>query len=189
MRLVLATQNCHKLRELRTLLLSLHQYDMLSFANFPTYTPPTSEGTTQREQAIHKATHAAKQLGLYALADDSRLCVPALQDQTLLECGDKAARLALLRNLSALDDVARSAYFTCALAFVSPEGHVLHTAQALCEGVIATQERGSGGFGYDSLFIKHGYHQTFGELHENVRMRISHRAKAIKSLLLHLDKS
>jgi len=195
MRLVIATKNRHKVRELRAYLTKFKNCDLFSLLDFPSYLPPEETGTTFEENAIYKATHAAKHLGVYALSDDSGLVVPALNGAPGIfsarfsgeHASDKDNRTKLLREMQNLEGIERSAYFTCVLALARPDGSLMRCVTGLCEGVIAYEDRGREGFGYDTLFIKHGYHQTFGELDENIKNRISHRAKAMSKMLLYFE--
>ncbi|HLB52283.1 MAG TPA: non-canonical purine NTP pyrophosphatase, partial [Chlamydiales bacterium] len=79
-----------------------------------------------------------------------------------------------------------NAYFECAIALASPQG-LQKVTSGTCEGTLQIKERGGGGFGYDPLFIKHGYSKTFAELDEATKNRISHRRKALDKMLLQLE--
>ncbi len=194
MELVLATTNVHKIREIRSLLKSLQQFDLLSLRNFPDYSQPSETGTTFEENAILKATDAARALNKWAVADDSGLVVPALGGApgvySARYAGEGAAeidnRKKLLKEMTDLDEIGRAAYFECVIALASPEG-LKKCAKGTCEGTILTKERGRNGFGYDSLFLKHDYNQTFGELEESVKNQVSHRGKALEKLKLFLE--
>ena len=90
--------------------------------------------------------------------------------------------------MEGFEEFRRSAHFECTLALCSPAG-VVKTFRGICEGTIILSERGGNGFGYDPLFLKHGYNQTFSELDEAVKNQISHRAKALQKLVLKLESS
>ena len=192
--LVLATTNLHKVRELRAFLKPLHRFEVYSLADFPHYSPPEESGQTFEENAVLKATHAAHSLNRWTLADDSGLVVPALKGAPGVYsaryagegASDKDNRKKLLDEMAPLEDFARSAYFECVIALASPEG-VKKCVHGTCEGMIAQQEKGGNGFGYDPLFIKEGYHLTFGQLDEQIKNQISHRAKALAKMLLVLE--
>lgn len=197
MRVVIATQNRHKVRELRAYLCKIKNFDVFSLLDFSSYQSPQETGATFEENAIYKAAHAARSLNIWALADDSGLVVPAIGGAPGVfsarfagpQATDKENRKKLLQTMQGLDGLERSAYFTCVLALARPDGQIQYCVTGSCEGLIAHEEKGREGFGYDSLFVKHGYHQTFGELDEGVKNRISHRAKALSKMLLYLESS
>lgn len=176
-----------KYRELRDMLrATLGNFEYLSLQNFPDYKAPPEDGDTFEANATLKAIDAAHQLNQIVLADDSGLVVPTLNN----EPGIRSARYAgptatdadnrkhLLHRMQGFTDVQRQAYFACGLAVADPSGLLLYE-EGRVEGQILTQMRGSGGFGYDPLFLKHDYSQTFAELTEATKNRVSHRRKAI----------
>lgn len=192
--LVIASTNMHKVREFRTLLKSFARFDLLSLCDFPDYVPPEETGKTFEENASLKATHAAKMLNRWVIADDSGLVVPALNGAPGIfsaryagnDATDFENRKKLLDEMQHLMDEDRQAFFECAIALASPAG-LKKCVKGTCEGSLLTKDRGGGGFGYDSLFIKHGYNKTFAELGESVKNRISHRRKALDKIVLSLD--
>ena len=125
--------------------------------------------------------------GMCALADDSGLEVEALGGApgvfSARYAGENASdadrRELLLSELAKTDDKDRRARFVAVVAIASPDGTVLNVSEGICEGTITFAPRGNGGFGYDPLFVPDGYDQTFAELPENVKNRISHRARAL----------
>lgn len=190
MELVIATSNLHKIREFRAILKPFRHLDLLSLLDFPNYAPPEEIGKSFEENASLKAVHAAKTLQRLVIADDSGLVVPALQGcpgiysarYAGLNASDAENRKKLLFEMENLSEEARNAYFECSIAIASPDG-LKKCASAICEGTILTEIRGSFGFGYDPLFIKHDYSKTFAELDEDTKNRISHRRKALDKLL------
>jgi XTP/dITP diphosphohydrolase len=196
--LVIATRNIHKIREIKSILKStfnqLSKFDILSLKDFPNYTPPPEDGKTFEENAILKATHAAKELNQWTLADDSGLVVPSLNGEpgvfSARYAGENASdndnRKKLLNQMENLVDQDRNAYFECCIALASPDG-LKKCVCASCEGQITTKEKGGSGFGYDPIFIKHEYSKTFSELEESVKNKISHRRKALDKILLSLE--
>ena len=195
MEIVIASKNVHKIREIRSLLKNFKNLDVLSLLDFPDYSPPEEHGDTFEEIAIKKAEHAAKKLNRWTLADDSGLVVTALEGRPGIFSAryagegatDKDRRKKLLNEMQyIIDPQERQAYFECAIAIASPEG-IQKCVKAACEGSITFEERGSSGFGYDSIFMKHEYSKTFGELDEEVKNRISHRRKALDKILLFLE--
>ncbi len=192
--LVIASNNVHKIHEFRTMLHNLQCFDVYSLKDFPTYQPPEETGNTFEENAIIKATHAAKTLGIWAIGDDSGLIVPALNGQPGVyssrfagkDATDKENRKKLLSMMETFSDEQRNAYFECCIAFASPTSLIKSTC-AICEGKILTQERGGNGFGYDPLFVKHDYGKTFAELEPSVKNKISHRRKAFDKIICTLE--
>lgn len=188
--LVIASQNVHKVREFRAMLKSYPEFDLLSLHDFPDYVPLPETGISFEEIAIQKAMHAAENLQKWVLAEDSGLVVSALGGApgifSARYAGEGASdfdnRKKLLEEMRHLLDDDRSAYYECCIALASPQGLEKYT-RGTCEGKIAQAEKGSGGFGYDPLFIKHEYNKTFAELDESVKNRISHRRKALDKLV------
>lgn len=192
--LVIASRNIHKIRELRSFLRGVSNLDILNLLDFPNYNPPEETGSSFEENASLKALSAAKALKSWSIADDSGLTVPALNNRPGIfssrfasnKASDVDNRKKLLQEMSNLQDQERFAYFTCCLVIANEKG-MQKIGCALCEGTIATEERGRGGFGYDALFIKHGYNKTFAELEESTKNRISHRSKAFEKLIPFLE--
>lgn len=195
MELILASSNGHKIRELKEMLKSFSHLELLSLHHFPDYIPVEETGETFQENAILKAEHAAKHLNKWALADDSGLVVLALKGKPGIhsrryagpEASDMENRRKLLMEMKHLHQPEdRTAYCECCLVIASPDGYK-KSVTGVCEGYVATEERGRYGFGYDPLFIKHDYEKTFGELEETTKNRISHRRKAFERLATFLE--
>jgi XTP/dITP diphosphohydrolase len=192
--LVIASANLHKVREYRLLLKSLPDFDLLSLADFPHYVPPEETGKTFEENAKLKAEHAAKTLDRWVIADDSGLIVPALGGAPGVfsaryagkDATDFENRKKLLSEMKHLLEEDRQALFECSLVLASPNG-IRKSVKGTCEGILADSERGGSGFGYDPLFIKHGYSKTFAELTETIKNRVSHRRKAFDKIILALE--
>lgn len=189
MDLVLATQNKHKIREMRLFLKPIKGLEIYTLADFPGLDLPPESGTSFGENAKIKAEYVAKVTGKLSLGEDSGLVVPALNGApgvysaryAGLNASEKDNRTKLLKEMSPLKDDMRFAYFQCSLVLASPEGYMREVV-GLCEGRIIKEERGGNGFGYDSLFIKNDYNKTFAQLHENVKNQVSHRAKALEKM-------
>lgn len=172
------------------MLREFHSLDLFSLRDFPSYTPPKETGATFEENAKIKALHAAKELGMNVLADDSGLVVPALGGEPGIlsaryakeGASDAENREKLLLKLKALTEEKRVGYFECWLALATPQG-LKKVAFGLCEGELLCEPRGSYGFGYDSLFLKHDYRKTFAEVDDDTKHRISHRRKAFDKIL------
>lgn len=194
MQIVIASTNLGKIREFREMFRALPQVDLLSLRNFPDYVAPPEEGDSFEQIAAEKAEHAALALNKWVIADDSGLVVPSLGGAPGIysrryagpEASDAENRKKLLSTMAGMADIQRYAHFVCALALSSPTG-LYKVFTGLCEGVILTEERGSHGFGYDSLFLKHDYDKTFAELEEAVKNRVSHRRKAFEKLAIALE--
>lgn len=192
--LVIASTNVHKVREFRNMLKPFGRFDILSLCDFPHYVPPEETGTTFEENATLKAEHAAKTLGRWVLADDSGLVVPALSGAPGVysaryagnDATDIENRKKLLEEMQSLLEEDRQAFFECAIALASPEG-LKKCVKGTCEGHLLQKDRGGGGFGYDPLFVKHGYSKTFAELGDSIKNRISHRRKALDKILPSLE--
>jgi len=192
--LLVATGNPGKVTELRELLAGL-PIDLLSLADFPHVVEVEETGATFAENALIKASGYARQTGRAALADDSGLEVAALDNRP----GVLSARYAgeqtpfsekivrLLAELERSGAKDRSARFVCSIAVADENGQLLYSAEGICEGHLAPNPRGSGGFGYDPIFIPEGHDATFGELPGAVKNGLSHRARALAGLLRWLE--
>ena len=182
MKFVLASHNQKKLKELQQIIGELGMEIIPLPENAP---EPEENGATFAENARIKAKSAAAFTGLPALADDSGLCVdaldgaPGIYSARYCEGSDADRNALLLRNMTGKTN--RSARFVCCIACVWPDGTSL-TVDGACEGEIAESLSGAGGFGYDPLFYVPAYGCTFGELDGDVKNRISHRAKALQKL-------
>jgi XTP/dITP diphosphohydrolase len=190
-RVVLASSNAGKLREFQDLMAGL-DFDVVTQGDLGIESADEPH-LTFLENALAKARHASERSGLPALADDSGLCVAALQG----EPGVRSARFAgptaddagnnaeLLRRLQGHGD--RRAHYTCVLLAVAsvndPEPLV---ADARWQGEILHSPRGSGGFGYDPLFYLPDRGCTAAELSAEEKNRISHRGRALRELVLQL---
>ena len=191
--IVLATGNPGKIRELGDLLATA-PVELLSLRDFAEIRDVEETGSTFEENAVIKARGFALQTGQHALADDSGLEIAALGN----EPGVRSARFAgndanydvkiskLLGMLDATGDTNRRARFVCVIAVSDSTGRILHTAEGECRGSIASGPRGVNGFGYDPIFIPDGYEQTFGELGDDVKRGISHRARAAELIIRYL---
>ena len=194
LKLIIASTNIHKVRELRAMLKPFARIDLLSLSDFPNYAAPEETGKTFEENAILKAEHAAKNLNAWVIADDSGLVVPTLNGAPGVlsaryagkDATDLENRKKLLEAMQHLMEEDRQAFFECAIALSSPTG-LKKCVTGTCEGTLLTKDRGSNGFGYDPLFVKHGYNKTFAELGESIKNRVSHRRKALDKILPSLE--
>lgn len=186
MSLLLGTRNPGKVIEI-TSILADSGWSFCSLEEFENVATAEENGNTYAENAIAKAQFYASVTGLLALADDSGLEVEALGGApgvfSARYAGEHATdadrRALLLSELAKTGDDNRRARFVAAVAIAHAGGEVLNVSEGICEGTITFAPRGDGGFGYDPLFIPNGYNQTFAELPETVKNRISHRARAL----------
>jgi len=190
-RLVLGSRNKKKLREMIDLLGELG-LDLTDLSPYP-HAPEVDEtADTFLGNATLKAVTLAPALGEWTIGEDSGLVVPALGGAPGIYSaryagthGDDAANNAklLLELKPGLD---RAAYYVSTAVLADPTGKVVASVEGRCHGVIVHEYRGTGGFGYDPLFLLPEHGQTFGELPPEVKQRISHRANAFRDLRTHL---
>ena len=184
-KLLLASRNQHKIEELQQMLVGLN-IEVISLDDVADMPVIEEDGKTFNENASKKARLTAMHTGLLCLADDSGLVVDALGGQPGVysarfageDANDQKNNHKLLQMLRGLEDEKRQARFICVIAISDPQGNV-QTVEGTCEGRIDYEERGTGGFGYDPLFIPEGYSQTFAELPREEKNRISHRGQAL----------
>ncbi len=199
MKIVVATKNAHKVKELSEML-ALDGLSLVTLSDMGFTGEIEENGSTFAENALIKARTAARLYGLPALADDSGLCVDALDGEPGIYSaryastdGENASDAAnvekLLEKLKSIPSGERTARFVCAIALVTPDGSEKVVTGA-CEGVITSEVRGKGGFGYDPVFYYVPYCKTFGEATEEEKNKVSHRANAVRlireELLKHL---
>jgi XTP/dITP diphosphohydrolase len=97
-------------------------------------------------------------------------------------CDDEKNNDKLLADLASFPDEKRSAYYVCTIALADANGEVRGVVEGRCQGILVRERRGSGGFGYDPLFLVPEYHRTFGELSSTVKHALSHRGRALAQL-------
>lgn len=186
--LVLGTLNPAKGRELAALLGGI-AFEIRLLANVPGAALPEETGATYAENALGKARAAARSTGALALADDSGLEVDALGGAPGLysarwggaELDDAARNARLLQALAGVPPARRTARYRCVVAIVAPpaRGGREHLVEGVAEGLIAEAPRGTGGFGYDSIFFYPPLGRTFAELAPPEKDRVSHRGRAL----------
>ncbi|SPN73890.1 Non-canonical purine NTP pyrophosphatase,dITP/XTP pyrophosphatase,Xanthosine triphosphate pyrophosphatase,non-canonical purine NTP pyrophosphatase, RdgB/HAM1 family,Ham1 family [Chlamydia serpentis] len=195
MKIVIASSHGYKIRETKTFLKRLGDFDIFSLCDFPGYKLPQENGDSTTTNALTKGIHAANHLGCWVIADDTMLKVPALNGLPGAlsarfagpDAYDKDHRKKLLNHMASLESIVdRAAYFECCVVLVSPDQEVFQ-AHGICEGYISHHEKGSSGFGYDPIFVKYDYKQTFAELTEEIKNQVSHRAKALQKLAPYLQ--
>ena len=189
MQLVLATKNQGKLVEFRRILeeLGAANLDVLGLDSFPEIGYIEETGNTFQENSLLKARTVSKITGLAALADDSGICVDALDGAPGIYSarysgkGDVANNQKLLAELIEVPDEKRTAYFICIAAFVRPDGFE-KLSEGRFYGKILHEVRGSGGFGYDPLFEPDGLSCSAAELSAKQKDAISHRGIALRAI-------
>jgi XTP/dITP diphosphohydrolase len=188
-RLVLATRNAKKLRELE---------EILAAAGLDVTLEPLSDsapdivedGLTFAQNAVKKARSAADATGLPAVADDSGLCVDALNEMPGVLSArwagsgkDDAANLALvLDQVRDVPDTHLGAHFACAMAIALPGGED-RVVEGRMDGSLVREPRGDGGFGYDPVFLPDGHDLTTAEMPAEEKHAISHRGRALRALV------
>jgi XTP/dITP diphosphohydrolase len=197
-RVVLATHNQHKVDEFQKILgARLPELEIVKYDG----PEPIEDGVTFRENALIKARAAAAFTGLPAMADDSGLCVDVLNGAPGIFSarwaghgkGDVANRNLLLDQLADIHDEHRGAAFACHIALVVPDARATpleqtpfafeEVAAGLWPGTLVREARGANGFGYDPVFVPHGYDVTAAELLPEQKNAISHRAIAFEGVI------
>lgn len=185
MKLVFATNNKHKLDEVRKIT-SHHPVEIVSLAEINCFDDIPETAGTLEGNALQKAHYIQEKFGLNCFADDTGLEVEALNNAP----GVYSARYAgpghdseanmkkLLHEMEGMEN--RKARFRTVIALVW--NGKTYTFDGIVNGTITTTKRGENGFGYDPIFIPEGYEQTFAELGNDIKNQISHRAKAVEKL-------
>ena len=195
-RLIVATGNRHKYREIRTLLEGL-PLEVLSLTQLPPFPPPAENQPTCAGNARKKARalrDLAEDRGAIIMADDSGLEVAALGGRPGVhaarfagpDADDGANNRLLLERMRGLPPEKRGALFRCAIVLLFPDGEESLIEES-CPGRIATAPRGPSGFGYDPLFIYEPAGLTFAEMGEAPKNRVSHRGRALRRARLILE--
>lgn len=188
--LVFASNNAHKLEEIRAILDDKYEVKSLKDIGCEVDIPET--GSTFRENALQKATYVKEHFGFDCFADDSGLQVEALGGEpgvysaryavtngVKVEGNKDDANMNVLLEKLANEENRKACFCTCVALIYEGETHFF---DGTVEGHIITEKRGNGGFGYDPLFIPDGYDKTFAELGNEVKNGISHRARAVAQL-------
>ncbi len=185
---VLATRNQHKVHELQRILADL-DVELVGTDQFPDLPDVAETGSSFAANALLKARDVSQRTGHIAIADDSGLCVDALNGMPgILSArwagrhGDDRANLELvLAQLVDVPDSRRGSAFHCAAAVVTPQGEE-RVVEGVLEGSITREPRGTNGFGYDPIFVPRGYVLTTAELTPQEKDAISHRGQAFRAL-------
>jgi len=185
-KIVLATKNPGKLKELQKLAGEQGQFE---FILAPDDFDPIEDGDTFEANAIIKASEAAKMTGLYAIADDSGIAVdfldgaPGIYSARYCAGDDRDRRLKLLEAMKEVSDENRGGAFVCAMALCTPSGHTVHTNLKHWRGKITRSEQGKHGFGYDSIFFLEEQGMTSADITAEEKNLISHRGQAFREML------
>jgi len=192
-KLVIATGNLGKAAEILGLFRDV-PFTLQTLRDFQNIIEVEESGSTFEENAILKARGYSVQTGNLTLADDSGLEIAALDGSP----GILSARYAgadtayrekidlLLNELQATGNRNRAARFVCSMALADEAGEILATGTGICVGTIAREPAGENGFGYDPIFIPTGFAETFGQLSDDIKQQISHRARASVKILRYL---
>jgi XTP/dITP diphosphohydrolase len=188
MDVVVASENPGKIREMR-LLLDIPKLSLVTRDHFSDWPELEESGSTFRENALIKACEVRDHFDMPALADDSGLAVDHLGGRPGVHSsryggpqGDSDLNInKLLEELEGVPGDNRTARYVCVIALALPGGEV-RTTRSECEGRILTGRRGTGGFGYDPVFLPSGYDRTMAELSLEEKNAISHRGKALRQI-------
>ena len=188
---VIATNNAHKLREMRAIL-DTEQRRVLSMKEVGIATDPEETGTTFEENALIKARAACAASGKPALADDSGIAVdalnggPGIYSARYCEGSDEDRLWFLLKNVEDVPEGKRGAHYVAAIACVLPDGTEF-TVRGTVFGSLLRAPIGEGGFGYDPIFYVESEGATFAQIPAERKNAISHRANALKLLVQELE--
>jgi XTP/dITP diphosphohydrolase len=186
--IVIASKNKGKIEEIKTYRDNANGIKWLTYKDFNGFPDVEEIGDSFLDNAIIKAKALAKHTGKYALADDSGLIVDALDGRPGVrssryagpDATDKENRIKLLKALKDIKDESnRSARFICSMILWDPKDGLVFKTDGVCEGKIGFKEKGSGGFGYDNIFIPSGYDRTMAQLGNSEKNRVSHRGIAL----------
>ncbi len=195
-RIVLATRNAHKVGELRAILADLGvEVDLVGVTEYPEVPDVAETELSFAGNALLKAVAVAEATGLPAIADDSGICIDALNGMPGIfsarwagRHGEDAANLdLLLAQVSDVPDEHRGAQFVCAAALAEPGGRRV-VEEGRIDGVLLRERHGAGGFGYDPVFRPNGSTLSTAELSAEDKNRISHRRRAFAALAPHLPR-
>jgi XTP/dITP diphosphohydrolase len=189
MKIVVATTNKNKLRELKELLKGL-DVQILSLMDFPDCPPVVEDGESFAENALKKAQTICAHTGLLTIADDSGLEVDCLEGRPGIfsaryageGADDRKNHEKLLQEMKGIAPANRDALFRCVLAIAAPSGQK-RIVEGEYRGVIITEPRGENGFGYDPVFLDTTSGLTFAEMTPEHKNQISHRARALHELV------
>lgn len=195
--IIIATKNKGKVKEIWHFLKDLN-INLLSLNDFENLPEIIEDGKNFKENSIKKAKITAETFQKLTLADDSGLEVDFLNGNPGVyssrysgeNATDKSNRDKLLSELAEIKDLnERTARFVCHLVLWDPQRGLLFETDGFCEGWIGFEETGSGGFGYDCIFIPKGFNKTMAQLSKDEKNEISHRGKALKDFTGFINKN
>lgn len=186
MKIVLATSNKHKVQEINDMISGTGIEFILPSGDFD----PVEDGETFEDNSLIKAKEAWKVSKTWTLADDSGLCINALDGRPGIHSARYAETPAkridrVLGEMKGIEN--REAQFVCAMTLINPQGEVELACRGVCDGSISEAPRGENGFGYDPIFLIKGTNITMAELSEEEKNKISHRSNALRKVIEHLS--
>lgn len=188
-KMLIASQNAHKIREIRELF-SHHHIQLISLRDLNDHDDVKEDGTSYFENALKKAMYFAKKHKVPTISDDSGLNVyaldlkPGIYSARYSGHGDLANNLKVLEEMKGVED--RRAYFISCIVIAFPNGD-FKAYEGKFDGFIAQEMKGSHGFGYDSIFYLPEYQMTSAEIEPELKNRISHRGIAMRKMMEDID--
>ena len=189
MQIVIASKNTGKIKEIKSFYYDLLKVEWLTFKDFKKFPDVKEKSNDFLENARLKARGISLYTNKITLADDSGLEVDFLKGEPGVKSSrysgadatDKQNRDKLLKEMENARKISeRAARFVCSMVLWDPEKGSIFETRGICEGFIGFEEKGTGGFGYDCIFIPSGYKRTMAQLTQNEKNSISHRGKALK---------
>lgn len=188
MQIVLASSNSHKVKEINEMVLGSD----IEFVLPPEGFDPVETGLTFAQNALIKAKEAWKLSHNWVLADDSGLCIDALNGKPGIYSAryDETPQKRIDKVLNEMKEKSnRTARFVCHMVLISPEGKIKLSCEGICEGSIAYEQKGENGFGYDPIFLLKNDQRTMAELSDKEKNEVSHRANALNQVLAYINSS
>ena len=191
MQIVIASKNTGKILEIKSFFSSLQKVRWLTFKDFDNFPDIMEKEESFAENARLKAHSISLYSNKITLGDDSGLEVDFLEGRPGVKSSrysgadatDKENRDKLLEEMKNVRDLSgRTARFVCSMVLWDPVKSSIFEARGICEGSIGFEEKGTGGFGYDCIFIPSGYNKTMAQLTQDEKNKISHRGKALKAV-------
>lgn len=187
LKIALGSSNPHKLEEINDMIQEIHP-DSVEFVLVEGEFDPIENGTTFEENSYIKAAEAAKIMGIPALADDTGLCVDALDGRPGIYSAryapDQKSKISkLLDEMKDVEQKNRKAHFVCTMTLVAPNGEKLFSNTGRIDGYIDTKPSGEHGFGYDPLFFIPDLNKTMAEMTLKEKNTLSHRARALRPMI------
>jgi XTP/dITP diphosphohydrolase len=191
LQIVIASKNIGKIEEIKSCTSGLPKVEWLTFQDFKDFPGIREKGSSFLENAELKAKAISQYTGMLTLADDSGLEVEFLRGRPGVrssryageDASDKENRNRLMAELRDVKNISdRRARFVCSMVLWEPKKGSIFKARGSCSGYIGFKEKGTGGFGYDCIFVPSGYDRTMAQLDREEKNRISHRGKAIRAV-------